>query len=448
MLDTDTEEVVSEFEDPNVNINSSFLFQDSGLILPNDGCEQKQMLQQKLWFYFLSALDKWRFKRRLPFKLLFQLLKIVFVTCQLVYFGNQMSNYLSQEDNMSTAFKEVLLDSWDTTREVVSYPPANGIYAIYTTEHFYTSLDYAIRRYSNISKLSVGSFGFIASENSSQEMPVVIFERSSHSERKINSSQRWFRSNSAIEHKKLIVADLYPPGDGRWFSQFNCLDYFARHNFSIDFDSLIELKVVLPLRAIYTESGEYIARCYDLNVTIGYNNGRHDGAIPVTMRIDKYIEHCNNQLGSNTALHSTGIYALNVTVIVFCTMSTILCIRSIYRALLLCMETKRFFERFYGETLGFGEKMEFLDLWIVMICLNDLMIISGTFLKIRIETFEINSFNYTNCSLFLGVGNLLVWVGLLRYLSYFNSYNILVLTLKSCIFNVIRFIFCAFLIYW
>ncbi|KAH9518150.1 Mucolipin-2 [Dermatophagoides farinae] len=32
-----------------------------------------------------------------------------------------------------------------------------------------------------------------------------------------------------------------------------------------------------------------------------------------------------------------------------------------------------------------------------------------------------------SCSLFLGIGNLLVWFPLLRYFAYFQSYNILLL---------------------
>ena len=35
------------------------------------------------------------------------------------------------------------------------------------------------------------------------------------------------------------------------------------------------------------------------------------------------------------------------------------------------------------------------------------------------------------CSIFLGTGNLLVWIGMLRYLGFFATYNALILTLKG-----------------
>ncbi|XP_075584657.1 LOW QUALITY PROTEIN: mucolipin-3-like [Dermatophagoides farinae] len=52
-----------------------------------------------------------------------------------------------------------------------------------------------------------------------------------------------------------------------------------------------------------------------------------------------------------------------------------------------------------------------------------------------------------SCSLFLGICNLLVWFPLLRYFAYFQSYNILLLTLKKSFPNVLRFCLCAFLVY-
>ena len=42
------------------------------------------------------------------------------------------------------------------------------------------------------------------------------------------------------------------------------------------------------------------------------------------------------------------------------------------------------------------------------------------------------------CSVFLGCGNLLVWVGMLRYLGFFKDYNILIITLKRALPNCLR----------
>ena len=48
---------------------------------------------------------------------------------------------------------------------------------------------------------------------------------------------------------------------------------------------------------------------------------------------------------------------------------------------------------------------------------------------------------------FLGIGNLLVWIGVLRYFGFFKTYNVLILTLKLALPNVARFLICVLLIY-
>jgi len=80
--------------------------------------------------------------------------------------------------------------------------------------------------------------------------------------------------------------------------------------------------------------------------------------------------------------------------------------------------------------------------------LNDILIVVGSVLKIRLERRLVEEiYHYNICSLLLGTGNLLVWSGLLRYLGFFRQYNILVLTMKRALPNVIRYMFCALLIY-
>ena len=50
-------------------------------------------------------------------------------------------------------------------------------------------------------------------------------------------------------------------------------------------------------------------------------------------------------------------------------------------------------------------------------------------------------------SLTLGTGNLFAWFGLLRYLGFFQTYNVLILTMKGAAPNMSRFLLCAALLY-
>lgn len=403
----------------------------------------KQLLQQKLRFFFMSPIDKWKVKRRFPFKLVFQLLKIIFVTIQLLYFGNEMSNFLRQDDHMKNAFRNILLDDWDQTREIIAYPPATGDYAIYTTEHFYSSIDFAIRKFSNLTQASVGSFGF-----EKKSYPEIIFEKLTFLNRTLDPSSFTFNINNEQNvFETLKIEKLFPSGDPRWYDTFSTKTYFDANNFSISFDSLIKFQLILPLRTILFEDGQILARCFDLNITIIYSNVGHDAMIKVKLQLYRMAKNC--QIDSMNQLLGINIISImNYIVLIFCFISTLLCIRSLYRGQLLLKETDQYFLNAYSQKLPLNDKMEFIDIGLVMICLNDILISTGTIMKMRMDsTNSVDSNLYINCSLFLGVGNLLVWLGLLRYFSYFKSYNILIVTLKKSIPNILRFCLCAFLVY-
>ena len=54
---------------------------------------------------------------------------------------------------------------------------------------------------------------------------------------------------------------------------------------------------------------------------------------------------------------------------------------------------------------------------------------------------------FQNSCAFLGIGCLLCYCGILRYLGYFQGYNILVLTISSAMPNVLKFLSCALTLY-
>ena len=84
----------------------------------------------------------------------------------------------------------------------------------------------------------------------------------------------------------------------------------------------------------------------------------------------------------------------------------------------------------------------------MVICVNDVLIISGSVIKEMIETQNTYGDLWDYCALFLGTGTLLVWMGMLRYLGFFPAYNVLLLTLKGALPKCMRFLFCALLIYF
>lgn len=59
--------------------------------------------------------------------------------------------------------------------------------------------------------------------------------------------------------------------------------------------------------------------------------------------------------------------------------------RALIKAYLLQVETERYFMRIFGIELQFKDRIEFLNLWYIMIVANDILIIFGTITKVSIE---------------------------------------------------------------
>lgn len=122
--------------------------------------------------------------------------------------------------------------------------------------------------------------------------------------------------------------------------------------------------------------------------------------------------------------------------------------RSLYKGQLLLRVTRDFYKKYHQMVLPVSETIQFIDFWLVIIIINDTLTITGTVMKIILDSSQLTDVHdFTACSFFLGTGSLLVWVGILRYLAYFKSYNIVMVTLKRAAPNVLRFLACAMLIF-
>ena len=172
--------------------------------------------------------------------------------------------------------------------------------------------------------------------------------------------------------------------------------------------------------------------------------------IQVTIEMISTPKHfaCATQVESPEDTGTFAIRTLSAIVGLVCLTSFILCCRALIRGQLLSREVAAFFEKHYEIKLEMGETMQFLNLWYVVICINDVLIIIGTVLKELIENERrTNNDLWDLCSTCLGVGNLLVWMGMLRYLGFFKKYNVIMLTVRQAIPNIIRFTVCLSIMY-
>lgn len=158
--------------------NNQYNFLEADLLLDNEEQDShpfsdeyvllERKMRNRLSFFFMNPIEKWKTRRRFPYKFVVQIVKIVLVTLQvmdtklyillLLYlikinilcvlqlslFAHNRYSHVNYTWGNRITFSHLFIRGWDPAREIVSYPPALGPLAIYDIESFYKSINYAV----------------------------------------------------------------------------------------------------------------------------------------------------------------------------------------------------------------------------------------------------------------------------------------------------------------
>lgn len=409
------------------------------LIVPNPQDPVEEGLRRKCFFAFMNPIQKFIARRQTPWKLLLQFLKILFITAQLIVFGHFRYAHTNYYKNNHVAFEHLFLKDWDAAREIDSYPPATGIYALYQKESFYSYFDHAAKTFYSIENKTVVS--------TLKSSPLQFCIKSYWNYTLEDFDREEFlpkRSRKEMNDKCITIPD-------KALVNLNSQNYLEKHDFRVPWDLLLEMKLSFSittktLKKLGPISGP---ECFKFRIDINFVNDDHDGQI--TIEMVSTPEHFACSARPVKSIADAGSYTvtvLSVVVGLVCLTSFILCCRALIRGQLLSSEVSAFFEKHYKIKLTMTETMQFLNLWYVVICINDVLIIIGTILKEMIENERrTNNDLWDLCSTCLGVGNLLVWMGMLRYLGFFKKYNVIIQTVSQAMPNIMRFSVCLFIMY-
>lgn len=398
--------------------------------------DRLQALRQKLAFFFMDPLKKWKTKKKKPWKLLIQVLKIIIFTLQLLVFGNDMSKFVSYKYETQVTLKQLLLKDYDPSAEASPFPAPDVPYSLYTQDDYFDYINHAIKRYANIRNISVAPFVY-QSKDIDIASPVDICVT--------NYLQADFDSS-----KNSYNFSLYPYTECTSIRNLtNWENFDIKATIKSNFNTLIMTTIKLPLRTLLVEdssSQKTEVICFNIDVMIYLDNMQRDGQMKIRLESVPKAAHCN---GTVTSFGRNMFFrrCLNLVVMAFCSLSFILCIRSLVKAYKLSELTRCVF-LFHGKVLHWNERLEFIDPWLVLIIINDMMIMMASNLLTFYDDKLLETDNYALCSFLMGIGNFLSWVGLLRYLSFFKRYNLLLVTLKKSFSHVIRFMLCTMIIYW
>uniref|UniRef100_A0AAQ6AJE6 Polycystin cation channel PKD1/PKD2 domain-containing protein n=1 Tax=Amphiprion ocellaris TaxID=80972 RepID=A0AAQ6AJE6_AMPOC len=385
----------------------------------SSGTKEEEALRRKLKYFFMSPCDKYHAKGRKPFKLGLQLLKIIIVTVQLVLFGLSNQMVVTFKEENTAAFKHLFLKGYQD----------NAPQAVHTQMEMYSHIHFAVDQYLALPQISLGRYAYVLGTgyNGSALSLCQRFYRKGT----IDPVNDTFDIDPHVLTSRMIF--LSGPGNG---------DY---KNFTLEFYKLINVTIDFQLKAINIQTiiNNEIPDCYTFAITIVMDNRVHSGKVKISLLNEASIKECKDPNVSGRGDYVREFF--DVLVAMVCVLSLLLCGRSILRGILLQHEYVQFFKHKLGRSVSWGDRMEFINGWYILLIISDLFTIIGSFIKIGIESKTLSS--YDVCGILLGTSTLLVWVGVIRYLSFFQKYNILIVTLRAAFPNVIRFCCCAAAIY-
>lgn len=400
--------------------------------MSHHGFERKEKcLREDLQFYFMNPCEKYRARHQIPWKLGLQILKIIMVTTQLVHFGLSNQLVVAFKEENTVAFKHLFLRGYSGEEE------DDCSCSVYTQEDTYESIFFVINQYYHLKNVSVGTLGYGENEDNDIGLKVCKEQYKRGTLFPLNET---LNIDSDIEkdcsHLSILTLSKKPQ------------EWKNSPFFRLEFYRLIQVEITFPLKGIdlQTIHSRELPDCYVFKNTIVFDNKAHSGKIKIYFDTEAKIEECKNLNISGTIQKNTQyVLIFDAFVIAICLASLILCTRSIVLAVQLRKRFLNFFLEKYKRRVCNTDQWEFINRWYVLVILSDLMIIIGSILKMEIKVKNLT--NYDLCSIFLGTSTLFVWVGVIRYLGYFQAYNVLILTMQASLPKVLRFCACAGMIY-
>uniref|UniRef100_A0A8C4M1X3 Mucolipin 2 n=1 Tax=Equus asinus asinus TaxID=83772 RepID=A0A8C4M1X3_EQUAS len=389
---------------------------------------KEECLREDLKFYFMNPCEKYRARRQLPWKLGLQILKIVMVTTQLVRFGLSNQLVVAFKEENTVAFKHLFLKGYSGIDE------DDYSYSVYTQEDAYESIFFAINQYHHLKNISLGTLGY--GENEDNRIGLKVCK------------QHYKKGSMFPSNETLNIDSDTERGNGVIISLYASIVDCGKSKNALMCWQLLQVEISFHLKGIDLQTIHFreLPDCYIFQNTITFDNRAHSGKIKIYFDSDAHIEECKDlNISGSIQKNTQYILVFDAFVIVICLASLILCTRSIVLALKLRKRFLNFFLEKYKRHVCNADRWEFINGWYVLVIISDLMTIIGSILKMEIKAKNLT--NYDLCSILLGTSTLLVWVGVIRYLGYFQAYNVLILTMQASLPKVLRFCACAGMIY-
>ncbi|TNN15036.1 Mucolipin-2 [Schistosoma japonicum] len=269
-----------------------------------DPAEVENWMRRRLYYHFMTPVGKFHAKRRIPFKLFIQILKVLLVTIQLIEFGFYRAAHVSFGELSHKAFCHLYLRQWDSQYETLDYPPATGDYAVYRVNDFYEHVGYAITQFNKTKELSIGGYMF-DSMNPTLKLCMKYVSPTT------KNMHHMFSVSYIHELEKCISIEVNDIS-GEQLTDGNSIKTFLQdRGLDIDFNYLLRFDINFNLLSppIYHLDWIQSTECYRFMIKISLENPSQSGQMKIILHapyaatpcvdIPKQLRNSNN-VSSNT----------------------------------------------------------------------------------------------------------------------------------------------------
>nr|XP_022345615.1 mucolipin-3-like isoform X1 [Crassostrea virginica] len=414
--------------------------------------EKVEAVKRKLRNHFEGGINKYVLSHKLPWNLFTQIFKMVLITIQLVMFGNRRITFVEYVESNNIAMKHLFLLHWTPDFETMPYPPTTGPYAIYTSNDLVDHINFAMKQFSHTESLTLGPIRFPDGGFDMAKYLYMCVEQCK--EGNVLKNGTYSLDQHVIKDcLHLIPERAYNNGSQETETKFDIMAILKKNNKSLVFDRIlkIELKFRLKSYRVSVEKAVNEPECYRIDGMVVFDNTNRNGqmAVHLSTSLKEFICGAEFDDVSTNDSDRFGI-VLDIFVMILCVVSFSFCIRSFSIAYALFQHTVDEVKDIPKVlNLICSMKFEFVDLWLVLIIINDVLFVTGSIVKICLENkhAESSSENYDICALMLGIGCGLAFMGIIRYVAFFAKYNILTVVLKKAFPDLMKFLVTTTILY-
>ncbi|OMJ67754.1 hypothetical protein SteCoe_35005 [Stentor coeruleus] len=340
---------------------------------------------------YMAPLKKYEKYGKFPWKIIIQILLIVFTSCQTLLVINQSTMY---SYNQYTLWNKVFLN-----RDVEgSDTSITNSYSIYRINQLLTVIQQTVERYYDINSQTIDNYGYKYDDDGNKITVKLLVE--------YFDNEKAFKQGYEIEYELKI--GYYGP-----FSDENVQEFLNQvKKFELRFTLIHYLNKDLDLAS----------DCYEWNIIQKYDYSSH-GTIISTLDTDRTM--CGNM---NNNIMKNYVW-ISFLVIFLAVISLISVGTYINRRLLLVSQLTGLSirSRLAWESLRISEKLKFFNFWVIIVTIGNLFQIFGGIISI-ISQSTLLKINET----LVGFGCFFAWIGVIRFLNHTShSYTIVNTMIRS-----------------